>query len=569
MATFNERFLFFSTSPRNPRLIVDYIQVAQQEGLDGKEYNQDLQTNFYDTLSAQEVAGQSAGKAKDKAFAGRDKLTRAPQVLGFFITQSKKPFKITEAAKLLTDPALFEDVLLHQLLKFQLPSKLHTEGADNAGRFNIKPFLELIRLIDTMGYITYQEFVLYGMTLTDYHNFDDAVAGIKKFRVEREVARQAKKSLKAFFANKQTELFERLYADLIEAKNFKTRESRNASYEKYKKTKLNNWRDYSDAYFRALRESGLIVMTQGRSMQISPVRQREVDYILEQLPRKIMPLNLERDIFDEWITNPTLPRLLNDDPDALRQQLLDEGVQVSVTDNMYDMKHELAATRVERKRELVADQVKELKQRKQQDIDDILEMYQLISDDEVVDRSTMYEWNTWRAMTMINHGDIEGNFKLDDEGMPSSVASGRDADIIGHYGDFNIAVEVTLSTGKRQYDMESEPVTRHVGELQAKLGQPTFGIFVADKLNNSVVDHFWTTSILKHNVYNGRVTVIPMDTNTFIEFFKCAVSHDVQPSELQYIGEYAQRRARETMVEDETEEIWHQDVVQFLLETVN
>lgn len=569
MATFNSRFLYSATSPRNPRLIVDYIKVAQQAGFDGKEYNQDLQANFYDTLSAQEVAGQSAGKAKDKALAGRDKLTRSPQYLGFFITQSKKPFKITEAAKLLTDSALFEDVLLHQLLKFQLPSKLHKEGPENAGRFNIKPFLELIRLINTMGYITYQEFVLYGMTLTDYHNFDDAVARIKQFRVEREAARKAKKSLKVFFADKQTELFDNLYADLIKAEQFKTRESKDASYKKFKRTKMNNWRDYSDAYFRALRETGLIVMTQGRSMQISPVRQREVDYILETIPREIMPVNIKRDVFDEWITNPTLPHLLNDNPAELRQQLIGEGVQVTETDNLYDMKRELAAARAKRKRELVANQVKELKQRNQQDIDDILEMYQLISDDEVVDRSTMYEWNTWRAMTMINHGDIEGNFKLDDEGMPSSVASGGGGDIVGHYGDFNIAVEVTLSTGKKQYDMESEPVTRHVGELQSKLGKPTFGIFVADKLNDNVVDHFWTTSVLKHNVYNGRVTVIPMDTNTFIEFFKRAVARDVQPSELQAIGEYAQRRARETMIDDDTEEVWHQDVVNYLLETVN
>ena len=37
--------------------------------------------------------------------------------------------------------ALFEDVMIHQLLKFQLPSALHKETKNkNEGRFNIKPF---------------------------------------------------------------------------------------------------------------------------------------------------------------------------------------------------------------------------------------------------------------------------------------------------------------------------------------------------------------------------------------------------------------------------------------------
>lgn len=568
MSVFKERFLFFSTSPRNPRLIVDYIKVAENSGLDGKEYNESLQKSFYNVLSSKKVAGQVAGNAKDEAFAGRDKLTRAPQALGFFITQSKKPFKITEAGKLLTEPSLFEDVLMHQLLKFQLPSKLHSESRYNAGRFNIKPFLELIRLIDTMGYLTYQEFLLYGMTLTDYRNFSNIVNEINLFRSERDLVKKSKKSLKSFFAKKQVERFEYLYSDLIIDEQFKTRESKEKSYVNYKKTKLSNWNDYADAYFRALRESGLIVMTQGRSMKISPVRQREVDYILKTVPRDILPVNISREQFDSYITNPNIPSLLNDNLDELKQQLLDEGVQVPLNTSVYIMKHKLSDIRNERKRTLVSEQITELKKRDQKNIDDILQMYQLISDDEVVDRSTMYEWNTWRAMTMINHGKIEGNFKLDDEGMPRAVASGGNSDIIGKYGEFNIAVEVTLSTGKRQYDMESEPVTRHVGELQAELGVPTYGLFIADKLNANVVDHFWTTSILKHKVYNGRVTIIPMDTQTFITFFKHAVSHDVKPEKLREIVEYAQHRARETMINDDNEDVWHKDVLNFLLDSV-
>ena len=56
---------------------------------------------------------------------------------------------------------------------------------------------------------------------------------------------------------------------------------------------------------------------------------------------------------------------------------------------------------------------------------------------------------------------------------------GSKGDVVGEYGDFNILYEVTLSTGKKQHDMEGEPVPRHVGELKRKSGKDTFGFFIA------------------------------------------------------------------------------------------
>ncbi|MGH2311146.1 AlwI family type II restriction endonuclease, partial [Enterococcus faecalis] len=89
-------------------------------------------------------------------------------------------------------------------------------------------------------------------------------------------------------------------------------------------------------------------------------------------------------------------------------------------------------------------------------------------------RPTLFEWNVWRAMSMINHGDIQGNFIVDDSGLPISTASGGQSDIVGDYGDFRIGIEVTLSTGKKQYEMEGEPVSRHIGEMQRQ--KPSFGL---------------------------------------------------------------------------------------------
>ena len=92
MATFGERFLLGFTSPRNPRLISQYVKVIEKYNLDGMKYDINFQELFYDVLSKEKVAGVETGTAKDKALAGRDKLTRMPQALGFFITQSNKNF---------------------------------------------------------------------------------------------------------------------------------------------------------------------------------------------------------------------------------------------------------------------------------------------------------------------------------------------------------------------------------------------------------------------------------------------------------------------------------------------
>ena len=45
----------------------------------------------------------------------------------------------------------------------------------------------------------------------------------------------------------------------------------------------------------------------------------------------------------------------------------------------------------------------------------------------------MFEWNTWRAMTMLDGGNIKANLKFDDFGNPMSTAQGNMADIVCNY----------------------------------------------------------------------------------------------------------------------------------------
>lgn len=562
MARFGERFLLGFTSPRTPKLISEYIKVIEKNNLENLPYDTSFQEKFYMVLSEAKVAGEEAGTAKDKALAGRDKLTRMPQALGFFITQRNKKFQVTEAGKLLKDEDLFEDVLLHQILKFQLPSPLHKESESNAGKFRIKPFLEIIRLIDELGYLSYKELMIFGMTLTDYRNFEKVIEKIKKYREQREVIKQQKKSLRVFDYETQLSVFKELYADIIQAEDFKTRETVTKTAEAYMKKKLSNWGDYTDSIFRILRATGVVVFSKGRTLTLSSERSSEIKYILENIDREIVPVDMKREDFDLYISNPYKPLLLNDDKDNLINTLRSIGSFGNNDEDIYVLKHRLNQQRNLKKQEKVESESLKLKKRYQADIDDILQTFEAISNREIEPasmRPTFFEWNIWRAMTMINHGDVRGNFAVDDSGMPVSTAGGGQSDIVGDYGEFNIGIEVTLSTGQKQFEMEGEPVSRHIGEMQIK--KPTFGLFIADVLNESVINHFYTLSHQKSKIYNGTVDIIPMNTTTFIEFFKQATNKDINPKDLFSIHEHSIQVSKQMLIEDKTEDDWYKSVI--------
>ncbi|WP_295486436.1 AlwI family type II restriction endonuclease [uncultured Streptococcus sp.] len=570
MARFGERFLLGFTSPRTPKLISEYIKVIEENKMDNLPYDTAFQEKFYTVLSKAQVAGEEAGTAKDKALAGRDKLTRMPQALGFFITQRHKNFQVTEAGKLLKDEDLFEDVLLHQILKFQLPSPLHKESNSNKGRFRIKPFLEIIRLIDELEYLSYKELMIFGMTLTDYRNFENVVKKIREYRNQREIAKNQKKSLRIFDYETQLNVFKELYADIIRMGDFKTRETETKTVEDYMKKKINNWGDYTDSIFRLLRATGIVVFSKGRTLTLSTERIKEIKYLLNNVSREIVSIDMSRNDFDKYISNPYEPVLLNDNKDNLVNTLTSIGSYGDKDEDIYVLKHRLNQQRNLRKQEKVKSESLKLKTRSQADIEDILQTFEAISNKEIEPasmRPTFFEWNIWRAMTMINHGDVKGNFIVDDSGMPVSTAGGGQSDIVGDYGNFNIGVEVTLSTGQKQFEMEGEPVSRHIGEMQIQ--KPTFGIFIANTLNETVINHFYTLSHQKSKIYNGIVDIIPMDTKTFIEFFKQATSKDISPKDLYSIHEHSTSISIQMLIEGKTEEDWHNSVIEKVFEVVN
>ena len=95
-------------------------------------------------------------------------------------------------------------------------------------------------------------------------------------------------------------------------------------------------------------------------------------------------------------------------------------------------------------------------------------------------------------------------------------------DIEAEYEDFKMIVEVTMSTGNKQYEMEGEPVARHFGNIQKTSKKPVYCLFVAPKISEGALAHFFNLNRMNTKSYGGKTRIIPMDLNQFIYFISIA-----------------------------------------------
>ena len=123
---------------------------------------------------------------------------------------------------------------------------------------------------------------------------------------------------------------------------------------------------------------------------------------------------------------------------------------------------------------------------------------------------------------MLNDGQIYGNFKTDTEGMPLSTAPGNKSDIECTYENFNLNVEVTMSSGNKQYEMESESVARHLGKRKLDTNQDSYCIFIAPKISDGALAHFYSLHRIPIKHYGGISRIIPISLEYFIQFLNHA-----------------------------------------------
>lgn len=515
--------LFFTTSPRSPLKMIPEIEVLTNNFSD-KSWNQETQEKFMMEL-IKNSNFENLSIPKDPAFSARDRINRAPKALGF--VDLNPVVKLTEAGKSFIESEFKEETLLRQLLKFQLPSPYHTLDKESSELFFIKPYLEIIRLINYFGSLTFDEIMLFGLQMKRFDEFEDITSKIEKFRIDK---LNNKGKYRIFLKEELNKIIRKLYIKEISEDNFKTRESKDVNIDKFVKTKSNNMHDYTDACFRYLRETGLFSISQlGHSISIIPEKRNDIKFILENVSREpVFIYNVQK--YKEYLFDVSLPKLYSDNKDNLIIQLsefisdINQIQDLSILELKTILKHKI----LERKNQIISEKVSNIKNFDK--YNDIITMYDNIKNRNVYDPSLMLEWNTWRAMNMLDGGKIDANLEFDDFGEPKSTALGKKADIVCDYGDFGVTVEVTMQSGQRQYETEGEPVIRHLAEYKKSINKDSYCLFIAPKINPSCIAYFYSLYKINISYYNGYSYVIPLELDVFIKLVNDAFRATYQPN---------------------------------------
>ena len=422
----------------------------------------------------------------------------------------------------------------------------------------------MLRLIRTMGTLKFDELQMFGMQLTDWRDFNHIVHKIETFRIAKT---KNKKSYRKFKSEYLQNELKAIYAKRITDGDIKTRESTDRSLDKFLKTQSSNMRDYADACFRYLRATGLVNVSQlGKSLSIIPARIPDIDYLLATVDRN--PCFVNDDIqYITYLGDPTLPKLLTDNRSALVNRLHTDFPNVHFrqntdTEELKDLLFQLIETR---KTETLQKQIVSIKNYEL--YDDIQTTFNQIKNGELYDTPLMLEWNTWRAMTMLDGGLIKANLNFDDFGNPLSTAQGNMADIECDYGDFRLNVEVTMTNGQRQYDMEGEPVSRHLGKMKKATGKPCYCLFIAPTINEACIAHFYTLHHTNISYYGGKSVIIPLPLDIFQKMLENSYKADYVPNakQVRTFFEYSEKLIKNC----ENEKQWFEEIKQFAMNWMN
>lgn len=446
----------------------------------------------------------------DPSFSARDRINRAPKSLGF--VKLLPTIELTPAGKKLITSKRKDEVFLRQMLKFQVPSPYH-KPSSKAVKFCVKPYLEMLRLVRTMGTLKFDELQMFGMQLTDWHDFERIVQKIETFRVEKAKHKGRYRVFKAEYLNNE---LKQIYENRIEQGETQTRKSADTSLDNFLRTQSSNMRDYADSCFRYLRATGLINVSQvGKSLSIVPERTEDVDFLLEKIDRNLLIFESETE-YCTYLGNANTPELFTDNRSNLLEKLHTEFAEQEISEtssSTEELKDLLGDLRDERRDNNIKNEVKSIKEYKL--YDDIQSVFSDIAAKKFYDNPIMLEWNTWRAMTMLDGGDIKANLNFDDFGKPLSTAAGNMADIVCDYGDFLVTVEVTMASGQKQFEMEGEPVSRHLGKLKVGSGKPCYCLFIAPTINDASISFFYMLHKTNLAMYGGKSTVVPLPLTLF------------------------------------------------------
>lgn len=542
--------LFGFTSPRTIEKIIPEIQILHKN-FQGQKWsgNSILQSEFFKVLFDSEF--YEGGKYPiDPALAARDRITRAPKAFGFI--DLSPTIELTKAGEQLLTGKRLDEIFTRQLLKFQLPSPYHTSSRTT--EFSVKPYLELLRLIRDLGSMSKTEVALFFSQLTNINKYDVIVSKIRAFRENSKHYVGSRKT----YVNEcfETEILE-IFAEEVDTKEFKTRESAEISLRKFLKTKQANMKDYADAFVRYIRATELITF-QKRTFRliVSPQKVEEVEFLLSTINRQPHHFHSVKD-FKAYLFEPSTVQLLSDNKQLLIEKLAAlKYVVEDTSQNIESLKDIYDDVKLTVKNRNIAETKLELKQDK--DFSNILDVFEQIRQRNIPDPPLFLEWNVWRSFAMLNHAQrIDGNFVMDIDGMPLNTAPGKKADLEIEFDNFVIIGEVTLSSGATQFKMESDSVPRHFGDIKRRIHKDTYCIFIAPNIHDGCLAHFFNLNRFNTRHYGGKTKIIPLNLESFIEFVNIGITNSF--SNPQKLKNWLENHwSRNQVIDDEV--LWMEEI---------
>ena len=248
--------------------------------------------------------------------------------------------------------------------------------------------------------------------------------------------------------------------------------------------------------------------------------------------------------------------LLTDDRKYLEKRLTKLSVKFSSTASIESMKDLLEATEKSMISATIEETEVALKNYKE--FDDIIYVFGKIQKKEVPDPPLYLEWNIWRAVVMLNYAkQVRGNFTIDLDGVPLNTALGNMPDIEAEYDGFKMILEVTMSSGNKQYEMEGEPVARHFGNLQRSSDVPVYCLFVAPKISEGTLAYFFNLNRMNTKAYGGKTRIVPMSLSQFVSFITIAKDKSFNNSKT--LKSYLDIVIQKNLLLDD-ESIWYQQI---------
>ncbi len=162
-------------------------------------------------------------------------------------------------------------------------------------------------------------------------------------------------------------------------------------------------------------------------------------------------------------------------------------------------------------------------------IDETLIMFQNVIENKKWDEpfipvNLLLEWAAFRALAALDASipDEFGPVLNADGSAPVFTAGGNRPDLVAEFDDFILVIESTVSSGARQYNTETEPVTRHIAEIQKQyLGKKVYSFFLARDIDQYVVEYFLIYHAFhKHPSSNQHLLIAPIRVDTFANIFQ-------------------------------------------------